>query len=146
MGFVDALKSEIEKVRRDIVAAQARHEFLRQTLREYQQPKGGDASSKPRAAGAPQKMQQPPQQKQKAPTLNKTSAIRALLVGRRTSGVAPHDIVSALKQRSIKMSANAVFAALSKLKQRKHVTVRGGKYYPAESLVKQESAGKTSKS
>jgi hypothetical protein len=155
MEFVDALKSEIEKVRRDIVAAQARHAFLRQTLRDYQQSKGSGASPAPQVAIAPQKKQaappkqkaQPKQQaqpKQKAPTLNKTSAIRAVLVGRSASGIMPHAIVSELKRRSVKISANAVFAALSKLKQRKHVTVRDEKYYPTDSLLKQES--KTSKS
>jgi hypothetical protein len=80
------------------------------------------------------------------PTVNKTSAIRELLVNYHASGLTASELADALARRRIQISKNAVFAALSKLKRRNLIVTRGGKYVARESLLRSIAAQNTESS
>jgi hypothetical protein len=141
VDFVKALKAEIDNARRAMFEAQARYALLQETLRKYEGTNTSrDTRDTPTLARRTRKS---PRHNAKT---TKMATIRAVLADHHASGISARDISAQVKRRAIKMSNNAVFAALSKLKQRKLATVDGGKYFPTKSLLDMESPRRTNAS
>jgi hypothetical protein len=145
MDFMETLRAEIAKARAVMSEARSRHNLLKQTLRKYQQlqeRRSADLAlpARPRRRRA----KKASRQTRRGAAPNKTGLIRDLIVEHHTSGISTDDLFVGLKRKRIDISKNAVFAALSKLKQRGFVTVRNDKSFPTESMLQAEQLRKPS--
>jgi hypothetical protein len=141
MEFVEALKKELQQTQRVMAEATARYKVLQETLNRL----SGSATSAKRPR-AQTKSAKPARARTKSPRSSQRGGrsnmahIHDILVDHRTSGVAARDVIARLKTRGVRTTDNAVYAALTKVKQRKLAKVRDGKYFPTESLLKAAQA------
>jgi len=145
MDFARTLKAEVALARQKVTEAETRYRLLQNTLQQYQRLAQGNGSDvQPRAKKATAGKQRRNRaasgtRSKRASTVagktNKTAMVGEIVADHHASGATGRDVIAAVRGRSVSMSENAVFAALSKLKQRKLTVVRDGRYFPTESLL-----------
>jgi hypothetical protein len=139
VDFAKTLRAELERARRAMVESRSRHDLIQQTLRKYEQLARTGASPAKAAEGAAKaRTRRTVRAKTRSSTTTKSAVIRQIILDNHVSGVSVRDLIDALKRRRVKISKNAVFAALSKLKNRKLATKHNGKYFPEASMLGSE--------
>ncbi len=145
MDFLRALKQEIEQLGLSIREATARRDALLATLKQYEGISSEKRVRANRSIRANRSTAQPAKSKpSKAAPKSKAARMRDLLINEHTTGLTARELIRRMKGMGIRTTDNAVYAALTKAKQRKEVTIRGGRYFPSQSLLNTESAQRRS--
>ncbi|HLG55484.1 MAG TPA: hypothetical protein VI485_09140 [Vicinamibacterales bacterium] len=140
MDFREMLRVEVAQAQKAAEDAQTRYLVLRETLEKYERSadrptprkqvaKRALTPSNPKPAS-----RRSPAARRPPPTIG--ARILSITVGRQQAGVSGPEMVQALKGAGVRASSNVIYSALSKLKKRRAIHFKAGKYYPTAESVK----------
>jgi hypothetical protein len=139
MNFREMLRAEVARALKAARDAQNRYQVLREMVEKYERSASGPYPKRVAKRAVPASDGKKTLRRSRAarrPALTLGARIVSIAVGRQEAGVSGPEMVEALRGIGVKASSNVIYSALSKLKKRKALYFKAGKYYPTAESVK----------